>query len=52
MHAIDKQNFANSLKAAGHDTTFLDMDVAAAGEPTPAKGSAAAARKSGAMAGR
>jgi twitching motility protein PilT len=53
MKAIDKLNFANALRAAGHDTSFLDVDVAASAEPTPAKGSpAAAARKSGAMAGR
>ncbi len=51
--AIDKASFANSLKAAGHDTSFLDIEAMAAGsaEP-PAKGAAAAARKSGAMAGR
>jgi len=52
MKAIDKLNFANALKAAGHDTSFLDVEVAASAEPTPARGSAAAARKSGAMAGR
>jgi twitching motility protein PilT len=51
--AIDKLNFANALKAAGHDTSFLDIEAMAAGsaEP-PAKGAAAAARKSGAMVGR
>jgi hypothetical protein len=52
MKAVDKLSFANALKAAGHDTSFLDVEVAASAEPTPAKGSAAAARKSGAMAGR
>jgi twitching motility protein PilT len=51
--AIDKPNFANALKAAGHDTGFLDIEAMAApsAEP-PAKGAAAAARKSGAMVGR
>ncbi len=51
--AIDKPNFANALKAAGHDTAFLDIEAMAAGsaEP-PAKGAAAASRKSGAMVGR
>jgi twitching motility protein PilT len=51
--AIDKLSFANALKAAGHDTSFLDIEAMAAGsaEP-PVKGAAAAARKSGAMVGR
>jgi twitching motility protein PilT len=52
MKAIDKQSFANSLKAAGHDTGFLDMDFAAEGGGKPAPGAAAAGRKSGAMVGR
>jgi twitching motility protein PilT len=51
--AIDKLTFANALKAAGHDTGFLDIEaVAAATAQPPAKGAAAAARKSGAMVGR
>jgi twitching motility protein PilT len=57
--AIDKLNFANALKQHGHDTSFLDVEMMAAGSaepggrPTPAAGTAtAAARKSGAMAGR
>jgi twitching motility protein PilT len=57
LKAIDKLNFANALKAAGHDTSFLDIEAMAAGaEPggngKPAPGAAAAARKSGAMIGR
>ena len=58
MKAIDKVSFANSLKAAGHDTDFLDIEAAAAataepgaGRPTPGV-SGAAVRKSGALAGR
>jgi hypothetical protein len=57
MKAIDKQNFANALKAAGHDTGFLDIEAAVggaeppAGKPTPSAGSMAA-RRSGATAGR
>jgi hypothetical protein len=56
--AIDKLNFANALKVAGHDTSFLDIEAMAAGsaDPSgngkPAPGAAAAARKSGAMVGR
>jgi twitching motility protein PilT len=50
--AIDKLSFANALKAAGHDTGFLDIEAMAAGTEPPAKGAAAAARKSGAMVGR
>ena len=51
--AIDKLSFANALKAAGHDTAFLDIEaMAAASTEPPPKGAAAAARKSGAMVGR
>jgi twitching motility protein PilT len=51
--AIDKASFANSLKAAGHDTDFLDIEAMATASAEPsAKGTAAAARKSGAMIGR
>jgi twitching motility protein PilT len=53
--AIDKLNFANALKQAGHDTSFLDIEAMAAGSGEPGKaapGAAAAARKSGAMVGR
>jgi hypothetical protein len=30
MKAIDKQAFANMLRSRGHDTAFLDGDLAAA----------------------
>ncbi|MFN2563686.1 MAG: type IV pilus twitching motility protein PilT [Gemmatimonadaceae bacterium] len=55
--AIDKLTVANGLKQAGHDTSFLDIEAAAAaadagnGRPTPSAGSMAA-RRSGAVAGR
>ena len=48
--AIDKLSFANALKAAGHDTSFLDIEAMVAGGAEPAaKGAAANPRKSGAM---
>jgi twitching motility protein PilT len=58
LKAIDKLSFANALKQAGHDTSFLDIEVMAAasaepgGNGKPAPGAAAAGRKSGAMVGR
>jgi twitching motility protein PilT len=59
MKAIDKMQFANALKAAGHDTSFLDGEAAAAaGSSEPSakgaavRGAAANSRKSGAMVGR
>ena len=51
--AIDKPAFANALKAAGHDTSFLDIEaVAAESAESPAKGAAATTRKKGTMVGR
>jgi twitching motility protein PilT len=53
--AVDKLNFANALKQAGHDTSFLDIEAVAevggTGKPTPSAGSPAA-RRSGATAAR
>jgi twitching motility protein PilT len=53
LKAIDKLNFANALKTAGHDTDFLDIEAMVGAEPGKGTaGAAAAARKSGAMVGR